>query len=618
MKTKKQNLTNPFDSTKQGRSKQWFVLAAVFLVLILVLGVLGVGIEVGYSQKIYPGIKIASLDVSGKTKQEVLDQLALIEEKVQADGLIFQAEDKVISVSPIVISSAPDLAKQIVILDLQQTVDQAYGIGRSGNFFKNLGSRISTLVFGQQLEVIYYLDEAELIDHLQASFSKLEKPPVNAALVIKKDQAEVIGEKSGYVFDYAKAAADVKQDIESLNFEKITLNLVFTEPVIKTGQTGSALNSLDKILAIDQIKLTDGNDVWNLEKSQLIDWLEFQMLNDEVVIGLSQEKAAAYLEEIAADINIETNDAKLKFVGERVVEFQPSQDGKELNIEASYNILNAQVMLGDGADLALIIDLTAAKVATGDLNDLGIKELLGRGISNFAGSPKNRLHNIGTGVDSLNGVLIAPGEEFSLIGALGDIDGQNGYLQELVIKGDRTIPEFGGGLCQIGSTTFRAALWSGLPITARRNHSYRVAYYEPAGMDATIYDPAPDMKFLNDTGHHILFIAKVVGDELHFEYYGTPDGRKVTIEPNPPAVYNIVDPGPPRYIETDDLAPGEKKKVESAHPGADTYFKYTIEYPDGRIEEEEFYSHYVPWKETWLVGRQPTTTDETVESAIQN
>jgi len=89
-------------------------------------------------------------------------------------------------------------------------------------------------------------------------------------------------------------------------------------------------------------------------------------------------------------------------------------------------------------------------------------------------------------------------------------------------------------------------------------------------------------------------------------------GRKVTIEPNPPRVYNIVDPGEPRYVETDDLPPGVKKKVESAHNGADTYFKYTVEYPDGRIEEEEFYSHYVPWKETWLIGRDPnaSTTKE--------
>jgi vancomycin resistance protein YoaR len=206
-----------------------------------------------------------------------------------------------------------------------------------------------------------------------------------------------------------------------------------------------------------------------------------------------------------------------------------------------------------------------------------------------------------------------------LIDALGDIDGVNGYLKELVIKGDRTIPEYGGGLCQIGSTTFRAALWSGLPITARRNHSYRVRYYEPAGMDATIYDPAPDMKFLNDTGYHVLFIARMEGDELVFEFYGTDDGREVTIEPNPPSIYNVTKPGPPRYVLTDDLSPGELKRVESSHPGADTYFQYSVKYPDGEVVDEDFYSHYVAWRETWLVGRDPDSElseEEYIESII--
>ncbi|MBI3291172.1 VanW family protein, partial [Candidatus Falkowbacteria bacterium] len=314
--------------------------------------------------------------------------------------------------------------------------------------------------------------------------------------------------------------------------------------------------------------------------------------------------------------NVATRDAKFKMDGDRVTEFQSSQDGKKLDLELSYKKINDRIIVGSPDDIELAVEVDPAKVATADLNDLGIKELIGRGVSNFSGSPVNRRYNISVGADSLDGILIGPGEEFSLLEALGEIDGAHGYLQELVIKGDRTIPEYGGGLCQIGSTTFRAALWSGLPITARRNHSYRVVYYEPAGMDATIYDPAPDMKFLNDTGHHILFITKIEGDNLIFEFYGTPDGREVTIEPNPPAIYNITQPGPPRYIETEDLAPGEKKKVESSHAGADTYFKYTIKYPNGETKEQEFYSHYVPWREVWLVGKDPnaSTTEEILET----
>src|SRR5690606_1808590 len=136
-------------------------------------------------------------------------------------------------------------------------------------------------------------------------------------------------------------------------------------------------------------------------------------------------------------------------------------------------------------------------------------EILGVGYSNFAGSPANRVHNISIGAAKLDGLLIAPGEEFSLLNALRPFTVTAGYLPELVIKGDKITPEVGGGLCQIGSTTFRAAMNSGLSITERRNHSLVVSYYNDPrngnpGTDATIYDGSPDFKFINDTGHHIL------------------------------------------------------------------------------------------------------------------
>ena len=241
---------------------------------------------------------------------------------------------------------------------------------------------------------------------------------------------------------------------------------------------------------------------------------------------------------------------------------------------------------------------------------MGIKEQIGVGITNFSGSPKNRRLNIANGAKLLNGLLIKPQEELSLINALKPFDATNGFLQELVIKGDRTIPEFGGGLCQIATTIFRTTLNAGLPITERRNHSYRVSYYEPpAGIDATIYEPAPDYKFVNDTPGHILLIAEVDKDDLIIKFFGTLDGRKSEISPEKPKIYNITSPGEPRFIDTDTLLPGEKRLVEKPHNGADTSFDYIVTYADSTIKKTTFASHYVAWKETWLVGKAATSTD---------
>src|SRR6185369_10179137 len=117
-------------------------------------------------------------------------------------------------------------------------------------------------------------------------------------------------------------------------------------------------------------------------------------------------------------------------------------------------------------------------------------------VSNFKGSPKNRRHNITVGVEKMKGVIVPQGAEFSFNEHLGPVDGEHGFLPELVIKKNGTVPEFGGGLCQVSSTTFRAAMTAGLPITQRRNHAYAVQYYSPQGTDATIYPGSADLKFI--------------------------------------------------------------------------------------------------------------------------
>lgn len=164
-----------------------------------------------------------------------------------------------------------------------------------------------------------------------------------------------------------------------------------------------------------------------------------------------------------------------------------------------------------------------------ELQKYGIDKLIGQGVSNFKGSPKNRISNIKTGASKFNGVLIGPGEEFSFIEALGAVDASTGYLPELVIKPNETVPEYGGGLCQVSTTMFRAALNAGLKITSRTNHAYAVQYYSPTGLDATVYVPKPDLMFMNDTPNYIFVKTRIEGVQLFFDFFGASDGRQTKI-----------------------------------------------------------------------------------------
>lgn len=226
-------------------------------------------------------------------------------------------------------------------------------------------------------------------------------------------------------------------------------------------------------------------------------------------------------------------DVKFGVSAGTVVIAEPEKNGQRLKEKESLALLKQAFTPAQHAALTLDLptEITPPKLVGADRERLGLKELVGEGRSNFKGSPKNRVYNIKRSLQQFENVVIMPGEEFSFVDYLGEVDGENGYLPELVIKNNQTTPEFGGGICQVSTTVFRAAIYSGLKISERRQHAYPVKYYEPIGMDATIYIPKPDLAFINNTPGALLIQSSIENEtELVFRFYGTKDGRTVTVD----------------------------------------------------------------------------------------
>lgn len=576
-----------------------------------------------YQDRIYPGITIAGIHVSGLTQKQAYDVLSNKKEGILRGGLNFFYHENAINVPPALVATDPNLARPIISFDISRSIASAYQHGRKNTFLKNIITQLNTFRSGKDINIHYELNKKELLSILQLNFDDIQKPPLDAKLLVREDNTiTVLPEKDGWIFNYDDAISLLKENLTKLKDEPIELTKVPTKPNIYKSETSSALELAQKILATTTPTLTYEEKTWNIGRDNFIEWIEFhkpktspgEKKNIDVMLGLNHEKTIDFLKEIAKEIDIEPIEAKFQLTDHRVTEFRASKDGRQLHMEKTYAKINKEFFYEGKNIILLEVESLPSKVTTGDINDMGIKELIGVGRSNFSGSPKNRRHNIKVGSEKLNGVLIAPGEEFSLLKTLGKVDGEHGFLPELVIKGNRTIPEYGGGLCQVSTTLFRAALNAGLPITQRKNHSYRVIYYEPAGIDATIYDPSPDLRFLNDTGNHILMVTRIEDNDLIYEFYGTKDGRVVEI-PERAKIFNITSPGPTKYIETDELKPGEKKRVERAINGAETEFEYKVTYTDGTQKKETFYSRYVAWPEVWLVGKEPqaaTTTEEMI------
>jgi vancomycin resistance protein YoaR len=615
-------------SPKLRELNAWLLwIVAIFFILLLAAVSAYFIFEEKYKNKIYPGIHIGNYQLGGLAVAEAQKTLNKIIDEISQNGIAFRLENTKKVIYPVSPSPANDLAIQTVEFDTEQTIDKAYAFGREGNFFHRLKDILRTTLFKEPQAMFFSINSEVLKKQLRENFSTYEMAAEDAKLKMEGDDIFATEEKNGQAIDYEKAAKEMESKLLTLDRSDISLILNIDYPKVHKNDLISIESDAKNILELAPIIIMSATGTeqknnkikkWEVKKSELTLWLISKNDPDgRPSLSLYTDKVKEFLDKkVAPDVNIELQEAKFNIAGGKVAKFQGGRDGFSIKINDTISKIERELLTERKKEIELVTEVVKSTLKAGDVNDLGIKEIIGTGQSNFAGSPSNRRHNIRIGAYSVNGTLIKPGQEFSLLRTLGKIDGSTGYKTELVIKENKTTPEFGGGLCQIGTTVFRGALASGLPITARQNHSYRVGYYEPAGTDATIYDPQPDFRFLNDTGHHILIQTRLSGNNIYFDFWGTKDGRQVIR--TKPTIYNIVKPPAGKRIETLTLKPGEKKCTEKSHNGADAYFDYKVTYADGTVKSKRFKSHYVPWQEVCLIGVEKLSEPIKTESAVNS
>ncbi len=253
-----------------------------------------------------------------------------------------------------------------------------------------------------------------------------------------------------------------------------------------------------------------------------------------------------------------------------------------------------------------------------ELKSLGIKEVVTIGDSVFAKSPVNRRHNIGVGVARFNGHLIPQGSAFSFDETLGPVNERTGYRKELVIQGEATIPDYGGGLCQVSTTAYRGPWEYGLPILKRKNHSYAVSYYSPQGTDATVYPPNVDMKFRNDTPGALLIQTFVdTHDRAFFIYYGTKDDRTAEVF-GPYITDRKSAPLGEKISYTTEIPVGEKRKAGEAHDGMKAMWYRVISKQGSGTMLDHTFSAYEARPVTVQVGVTPEDMARLTSEALSD
>ncbi len=593
----------------------WILVVLIFLLVIVLTA--NAFINTKYKDVYLPGTSLGGVDISNLSLEQAKTKVQTRIDELNRQGLVYRLNDKKVTILPSVSSTeSADISYPIIIWQAENSL-QAIKNWQADNGLGNLVNKVYVWAKGKNWPLSYTWDREQHIQILRDSLNDILSDKQEASFSFKENNLEIIPEKVGQTFDYQSALDDTLERIKYLDNKEIKLKIVADEPQITAAIIKQYQSQILALPNRGDLHLTWEDKDWLVPASTWKTWLNL-VADNKIKLTFNQESLQKYLSDngIYETVEIPVQDAKFKLSSGKVSEFMSSQQGRAIKQAELMDGIN-KVLNDNKSELkvALVTEVIEPRVMNGDVNDLGIKKVIGTGESDFTGSPVNRIHNIKTGANALNGLLIRPDEEFSLITALGEIDGDHGYKEELVIKGNKTTPEFGGGLCQIGTTVFRAALGTGLPITERRNHSYRVVYYEPAGMDATIYSPKPDLKFINDTGHYILIQSRIEGMKIYFDFWGTPDGRIAST--TKPVVYNQVAPPPKKVTKTTALAVGQTKCTERAHSGADAKFDYFVQKTgEAAATKVTFTSHYVPWQEVCLVGATQEEIDAEANGGV--
>ena len=583
------------------------VTGGVLLVLILIMAL--ASFRFAYLDRITPGVYVNGISLGGMTRPQAISSLSEWFTYPQNTVFTFRYNDQIWQFT------AGELG---VSFDVEETVNQALAVSNNPSAIRGLIDQASAWFSGKAIAPILRYDPNVAYQQLLRIAQQLNRPAQNAHLELQDTQLITAPAQMGVTMDVETTLAQLSPYLQNL-YGGAELQLVVTEsspaladvsgiatqleavfsaPIQLTAQgiNGEVLGpwtiSTDQIAALVRVELVDNGD----------GTFRYQPQIDMSAFAQSLESLAPGLIGLPKDGRFHFDDA----TGQLTV-IQPSISGRTLNVQATLVALEQAVFSRENRVVPMVFDLTPARYHDAiTAQELGITQMVGEATTLFTGSGTNRVHNIVQGASRFDGIILAPDEELNFNAILGDVSLESGFVESKVISGERTTDGIGGGICQVSTTLFRAALNGGFWINERSGHAYRVGFYElnaPPGLDAAIWTPDQNFRFVNDTPTHILIEVDVFTDrnEIQFRIYGTNPGRIVEIQA--PTIQNETPPLPARYEVNYDLQPGQIVQVDWAVSGADVTTVRLIKDLQGNVvRTDRVFTHYQAWGAVYQVA----------------
>ncbi len=585
-----------------------YILIWLCVAVVAVAGAFA-GWQFWHTDRIFSGVRVAGVPVGGETRASALLRLHRELTPYPLAPIFLELNPQTTEDAGAARAAVRRWAMGAELLapeaDLEGAVNLAYHVGRQGSLFERILGQWRAFTGQQTVWPEVLVSEGVVRQAVGDAASEVRRPSrpaiqigdisvppqpgldVDVAATAHLILAQLASGRSGTVplQTYSTAppqstAGDSSQNSAgagSPGFDSISGGLAAPQPVVLRHEPSGTAFALDAALLQ---RIMPGGDP--------------SFLNEEALRFV--------VEGWGNQVSYPAQDARLRFdeATSTLTVLQPSRAGQRLNVDQTIEAVRNALTTNQRTGALPIISIPPA-VDSSRVNELGIRELVASGSTYFKGSSSTRVYNIEVAAEKLVGVVVPPNGVFSFNSAIEAVSGANGFEDSAIIWGDRTAVGVGGGVCQVSTTVFRAALEGGFPFLERHNHGYVVSWYGDPGFDATIYTPYVDLRFLNDTDAHLLIQPVVNSEEgiLTFRFYGTKPDRVVEIGE---AVYeDIKEPGDPVYQEDASLEAGQIKQVEWAKDGLTaTVIRRVTE--NGQTREDPIRSVYRPWNAMFLYG----------------
>jgi vancomycin resistance protein YoaR len=598
------------------------IVAALAAGLVLFFGAVIVwtlGYQLLYAGRIFPGVSVAGVDLSGLSPNEAALKLSQTLSYPITGKILFRDGESLWIASP---------AELGMVFDPSSSALAAYRLGRQGGLFGALAGQVQARGDGADVAPVVIFDQRVAYTYLQNIASQVDRPVVEASLRLEGTNVIAQPGQVGRLLNLDATLIYLGGQLQSFRDGEVPLVIQEAAPIILdvSAQADAARRILSQPLTLVIPNYRQGDPgPWTYDVPVVANMIAVSRVDNggmsEVRVGLDPAALRLTLNDLKPFVDRPSANARFVFNDStaQLEVIEASRIGRLMDVEASIVAINDALLRGEHTIALSIAEQQPAVPDTATASELGITQLIpgGEQTSYFYGSSEPRIQNIQAAAARYHGLLIAPGETFSMGSVLGDVSLENGFAEALIIYGGRTIKGVGGGVCQVSTTLFRTVFFAGFPVVERYSHAYRVSYYEEtasgavdsnlAGLDATVYFPLVDFKFVNDTPYWLLMetYVNVGARTLTWKFYSTSDGRSVLWETTGPT--NVVPAPDPLFEENPELNKNQMKQVDYPAEGADVIVTRTV-WRGGVIHfTDKYETHYQPWQAVCEYG--PGTED---------